>query len=85
MTVTALAASSPPARSAGLPAALASATRGIRDAESALDRDARSIATDGPQLATMTDLVVQPKLVAIDAKAVRTLDETAGSLLDLLA
>jgi hypothetical protein len=65
--------------------ALASAVGGMQRAGAAIAADADAIATRGPDVETMVDLVVQPQVYAANAAVEGAVRDTTCSLLDVLA
>jgi hypothetical protein len=65
--------------------ALAVAVDGMQAAEGRVEADAQSIATRGPDVASMVDLVVQSHTYGALARVLRASDEMTRSAVDLLA
>jgi hypothetical protein len=65
--------------------ALASALAGMQRADGAIAADAATIAANGPDAATMVDLVVEPQAYAANALVVGVQRDTTCALLDVLA
>lgn len=65
--------------------ALDVASSGAQAAEGRLGADAQSIATNGPDVASMVDLDVQTTTVRALAQVMRASDEMMRSLIDVLA
>ena len=82
--MTSVAATSGPALAAP-GSALASAVSGMQRADAAIAADADAIAARGPDVETLVDLVVQPRVYAANAAAVGAVRDTTCSLLDVLA
>jgi hypothetical protein len=68
-----------------LASALAVSLNGMQAAEGRVDADARSIATEGPEVASMVDVVVQSHACGALARVIRASDEMTRSAVDLLA
>jgi flagellar basal body rod protein FlgC len=68
-----------------LASALAVSLTGMQAAEGRVDADARSIATAGPDVAAMVDLVVQSHAYDALAGVIRATDEMTRSAVDLFA
>jgi hypothetical protein len=64
--------------------ALSSAVAGMQRADAVLARDAAAIAEDGPDVASIVDLVVQPRAYAAAGQIVRAEADTTCALLDVL-
>jgi hypothetical protein len=64
---------------------LDTAQAGMRDAERTVDGDAASVATDGPTISSMVDLLVQPSLFRANVRVFAVADAMAGTAVDLLA
>jgi hypothetical protein len=67
------------------PTALAAASSGMQAASGRLEADARSIATNGPDVGSIVDLNVQTDVYAALARVIRAGDEMTRSAIDLLA
>jgi hypothetical protein len=65
--------------------ALAIASNGMQAASGRLAADARTIATQGPDVESIVDLDVQTATYAALAKVIRASDEMTRSSVDLLA
>jgi hypothetical protein len=65
--------------------ALGVASSGAQAAEERLGEDAQSIATHGPDVASMVDLDVQTTTVRALVQVIRASDEMTRSLIDVLA
>jgi flagellar basal body rod protein FlgC len=68
-----------------LASALAVSVNGMQAAEGRVDADARSIATAGPDVASMVDLVVQSHAYGALARVIGATDEMTRSAVDLFA
>jgi hypothetical protein len=65
--------------------ALSSAVAGMQRADAAIAADAATIAANGPDVATVVDLVVQPQAYAANAAVIGVERDTTCALLDVLA
>jgi hypothetical protein len=72
-----------PAR--GLASALTVSASGMQAAEGRVDADARSLASDGPDVASRVDLLVESHTYGALARVIRATDEMTRSAVDLLA
>jgi hypothetical protein len=61
------------------------AQRGMDQASKALDTDAKSIASAGPSVDKMVDIVIQPEIYAINARVVNSTQEMERGAMDMLA
>jgi hypothetical protein len=68
-----------------LESALAVSSSAMQTAEGHVDADARSIATQGPDVQSMVDLDVQADAYGALGQVIRASDEMARSAIDLLA
>lgn len=68
-----------------LASALAVSVNGMQAAEGRVAADAQSIATRGPDVASMVDLIAQSHAYGALARVIRATDEMTRSAVDLLA
>ncbi|HEY1478492.1 MAG TPA: hypothetical protein VGF46_00595 [Gaiellales bacterium] len=65
--------------------AFATATSGMQSAQANVDRDASTIAANGPDIDSIVDLDVQKDTYSALATVIRATDEMTASAVDLLA